>query len=596
MLLLNLIQKTLSDWISFFADRLLSNVKKTTCSMRLFFNISLIFLLCSACDFHQPNQKVLGTTTEHAMVSSAHPLASAVGVSVMQDGGNAIDAAIAVHFALAVVYPQAGNIGGGGFAVIRMHDGSSSALDFRETAPSLATKRMYLDENGDLNNKRWSTHGRMSSGVPGAVDGMFSLHKRFGSKSMESLIQPAIDLAKNGYELTFLGAKIINTTQEDFREHNDWPIPYLQKSPWEKGDRILQPELAETLVRIRDEGRNGFYQGKVADQLVAEMQKGKGLISHDDLANYKSVWRTPILGTYRNHKIISMPPPSSGGIALLQLLQGTEMHPIADWGHNVSETVHLMSELERRVYADRATYVGDPDFVEVPVDQLLDSTYNHQRFADISMKKATPSSTVSAGTIPPIESQETTHLSVVDPNGNAVSITTTLNSSFGSKVLVEGAGFFLNNEMDDFSSKPGVPNQFGLIGGDANAIAPHKRMLSSMTPTIVTKNGKLKMVVGTPGGSTIITSVYQTLLNVIDFGMGMQEAVNAKKVHHQWYPDEIRVETNALAQPTIDQLQAMGHSITPTDKLGRMDCILILPDGRLEGGADPRGDNTALGF
>jgi len=596
MLLLNLIQKTLSDWISFFADRLLSNVKKTTCSMRLFFNISLIFLLCSACDFHQPNQKVLGTTTEHAMVSSAHPLASAVGVSVMQDGGNAIDAAIAVHFALAVVYPQAGNIGGGGFAVIRMHDGSSSALDFRETAPSLATKRMYLDENGDLNNKRWSTHGRMSSGVPGAVDGMFSLHKRFGSKSMESLIQPAIDLAKNGYELTFLGAKTINTTQEDFREHNDWPIPYLQKSPWEKGDRILQPELAETLVRIRDEGRNGFYQGKVADQLVAEMQKGKGLMSHDDLVNYKSVWRTPISGTYRNHKIISMPPPSSGGIALLQLLQGTEMHSIADWGHNVSETVHLMSELERRVYADRATYVGDPDFVEVPVDQLLDSTYNHQRFADISMKKATPSSTVSAGTIPAIESQETTHLSVVDPNGNAVSITTTLNSSFGSKVLVEGAGFFLNNEMDDFSSKPGVPNQFGLIGGDANAIAPHKRMLSSMTPTIVTKNGKLKMVVGTPGGSTIITNVYQTLLNVIDFGMGMQEAVNAKKVHHQWYPDEIRVETNALPQPTIDQLQAMGHSITPNDKLGRMDCILILPDGRLEGGADPRGDNTALGF
>lgn len=291
-----------------------------------------------------------------------------------------------------------------------------------------------------------------------------------------------------------------------------------------------------------------------------------------------------------------MPPPSSGGIALLQLLQGTEMHPIADWGHNAPETVHLMSELERRVYADRATYVGDPDFVDVPVDQLLDSAYNHQRFADISMKKATSSSTVSAGTIPPTESPETTHLSVVDPNGNAVSITTTLNSSFGSKVLVEGAGFFLNNEMDDFSSKPGVPNQFGLIGGDANAIAPQKRMLSSMTPTIVTQNGKLKMVVGTPGGSTIITSVYQTLLNVIDFGMGMQEAVNAKKVHHQWYPDEIRVETNALPQPTIDQLQAMGHTITPIDKLGRMDCILILSDGRLEGGADPRGDNTALGY
>ena len=536
-----------------------------------------------------------GTIVKHAMVSSAHPLASAIGLGIMNNGGNAIDAAIATHFALTVVYPQAGNIGGGGFAVIRMNDGTTNSLDFREKAPALAHRDMYLNAEGQLNDSQ-STHGHMASGVPGSVDGMFALHQKYGTLPMAELIEPSIEMAHIGYVLTPLAAELLNTKQEEFQTYNRWSTPYHSDQSWQAGDTITQPDLAQTLKHIQSNGRNGFYEGIVADQIVAEMQSGNGLISHADLKNYQSIWRKPITGNYRGHQIISMAPPSSGGIALIQLLKGTEGYPIADWGHNTLKTIHLMAELERRVYADRATYLGDPDFIDVPIDQLLDSVYNQKRYDDISFDKATPSVLVSSGEIPPSESLETTHLSVVDANGNAVAITTTLNSSFGNKVMVKGAGFFLNNEMDDFSSKPGSPNQFGLIGGEANAIAPHKRMLSSMTPTIVTYKDQLKMVVGTPGGSTIITSVYQTLLNVIDHGMGMQEAVNAKRVHHQWYPDEIRVETDALTENVKTDLEQLGHQLRITNKIGLMDCILILPDGRLEGGADPRGDNTALGY
>ena len=531
----------------------------------------------------------------HAMVSSAHPLASSIGLDIMRNGGNAIDAAIATHFALAVVYPQAGNVGGGGFAVIRMNDGTINSLDFREKAPALAHRDMFLNAEGQLYDLQ-STHGHMASGVPGAVDGMFALHQKYGTLTMAELIEPSVEISLRGYALTPLAAEILNTKQEEFQTYNRWSTPYHSDQIWEAGDTIRQPDLAKTLKHIQTNGRNGFYDGIVADQIVAEMQSGNGLISHADLKNYQSVWRKPISGNYRGHQIISMAPPSSGGIALLQLLQGTEGYPIADWGHNSAKTIHLMSELERRVYADRALYLGDPDFVKVPIKQLLKPSYNQRRFADISFDVVTPSERVSAGEIPPSESPETTHLSVVDSNGNAVAITTTLNSSFGNKVMVKGAGFFLNNEMDDFSSKPGSPNQFGLIGGEANAIVPHKRMLSSMTPTIVTYKDQLKMVVGTPGGSTIITSVYQTLLNVIDHGMGMKEAVNAKRVHHQWYPDEVRVETGALTENVQTDLEQLGHQLRITDKIGRMDCILVLPDGRLEGGADPRGDNTALGY
>ena len=548
-----------------------------------------------SCTNHNQSISNSGVIAIHAMVSSAHPLASSVGLDIMINGGNAIDAAIATHFALAVVYPQAGNIGGGGFAVIRMNDGTINSLDFREKAPALAHRDMYLNAEGQLYDLH-STHGHMASGVPGAVDGMFALHQKYGTLPMAELIKPSIEMAHKGYALTPLAAELLNTEQEEFQIYNRWSTPYHSDQIWKAGDTIKQPDLVQTLKHILSEGRNGFYEGIVADQIVAEMQSGNGLISHADLKNYQSVWRKPITGYYRKHQIISMAPPSSGGVALIQLLQGTEGYPIADWGHNTHKTIHLMAELERRVYADRATYLGDPDFIDIPVEQLLDSLYNKQRYAGISFDKATPSVLVSSGEIPPSESPETTHLSVVDANRNAVAITTTLNSSFGNKVMVKGAGFFLNNEMDDFSSKPGSPNQFGLIGGEANAIAPHKRMLSSMTPTIVTYKDQLKMVVGTPGGSTIITSVYQTLLNVIDHGMGMQEAVNAKRVHHQWYPDEILVETDALTEDVQTDLEQLGHQLRIKDKIGRMDCILVLPDGSLEGGADPRGDNTALGY
>jgi gamma-glutamyltranspeptidase/glutathione hydrolase len=563
--------------------------------VKQFYHLILSVAVLASCTTHNTSIQSSVAIGNHAMVSSAHPMASEIGLDVIKNGGNAIDAAIATHFALAVVYPQAGNIGGGGFAVIRMNDGTINSLDFREKAPELAHRDMYLNADGQLNDLQ-STNGHMASGVPGAVDGMFALHQKYGTLPMSELIQPSINLAKHGYALTILAVELLNTKQGEFQTYNRWSTPYHSDQNWQAGDTITQPDLAQTLENIQSNGRNGFYEGIVADQIVAEMQSGNGLISHADLKNYESVWREPIMGDYRGHQIISMAPPSSGGVALIQLLQGTENYPIADWGHNSTKTIHLMAELERRVYADRATYLGDSDFVDVPVDQLLDSRYNEQRFSDISFDKATPSALVSAGEIPPSESPETTHLSVVDADGNAVAITTTLNSSFGNKVMVKGAGFFLNNEMDDFSSKPGSPNQFGLIGGEANAIAPHKRMLSSMTPTIVTYKDQLKMIVGTPGGSTIITSVYQTLLNVIDHGMGMQEAVNAKRIHHQWYPDEIRVETDALTNSVQTDLEQLGHQLRMTDKIGRMDCILVLPDGRLEGGADPRGDNTALGY
>jgi gamma-glutamyltranspeptidase/glutathione hydrolase len=559
------------------------------------YHLILCIAVLTSCTTHNTSIQSSGTIGNHALVSSAHPLASAIGLEIMKNGGNAIDAAIATHFALAVVYPQAGNIGGGGFAVIRMNYGTINSLDFREKAPALAHREMYLNAKGQLNDMQ-STHGLMASGVPGAVDGMFALHQKYGTLPMAELIEPSIEMAQRGYALTPLAAELLNTKQEEFQTYNRWSTPYHSDQDWQAGDTITQPDLALTLEHIQTNGRNGFYEGIVADQIVAEMQSGNGLISHADLKNYQSVWRKPITGNYRGHQIISMAPPSSGGVALIQLLQGTEGYPIADWGHNSTKTIHLMAELERRVYADRATYLGDPDFIDLPVDQLLDPRYNEQRFSDISFDKATPSALVSAGEIPPSESPETTHLSIADADGNAVAITTTLNSSFGNKVMVKGAGFFLNNEMDDFSSKPGSPNQFGLIGGEANAIAPHKRMLSSMTPTIVTYKDQLKMIVGTPGGSTIITSVYQTLLNVIDHGMGMQEAVNVKRVHHQWYPDEIRVESDALTENVQTDLAQLGHQLRMTDKIGRMDCILVLPDGRLEGGADPRGDNTALGY
>ncbi|MFN3850693.1 MAG: gamma-glutamyltransferase [Spirosomataceae bacterium] len=540
-----------------------------------------------------------GVFADKGMVASAHPDASKVGVEIMKAGGNAVDAAVATHFALAVAFPFAGNLGGGGFAVIRDKKGNAYTLDFREKAPLKAHRDMYLDAQGNV-IQGLSLLGHLASGVPGSVDGMVELHKKFGKLPWDKVIQPSIELAEKGVILTEREAFGLNGLKKTLLQVNGENIPYFIRKDgktWAKGDTLIQTDLGKTLRAIQQKGRAGFYEGTVADQLVAEMQQGKGIISHEDLKSYKSVWREPIIDTYRGHKIITMPPTSSGGVALVQLLKFVEPYPLRKWGWNTDSTVQVMIEAERRVYADRAKWLGDMDFVKVPIKELTSKDYLAKRWTDFNFAKATDSKAVAGGTVPGYESNETTHYSVVDSEGNAVSITTTLNGAYGSKVVVDGAGFLMNNEMDDFSIKAGVPNMFGLIGNKANEIQPQKRMLSSMTPTIVEKDGKLFLVVGTPGGSTIITSVYQTILNVIDHGMTMQQAVNALKFHHQWLPDKTVFETNAFSEKTIKALQSRSYNIEhQKGTLGRMDCIMLHPNGKLEGASDPRADNTSVGW
>ena len=544
------------------------------------------------------NHRPSGTLSKNGMVSSAHPLASKVGIDILKKGGNAFDAAIAVHFALAVVYPQAGNLGGGGFAVYRLENGQTGSLDFREKAPNMSSRDMYLiNKEGDLvvdGNK--SRIGHLASGVPGSVDGMLKLYEKFSTKNWGELISPSINYAENGFKITKKQSRGLNNVRESFDKVNNKPIAFLKESNWEEGDLLIQKDLAKTLNRIKDDKRDGFYSGITADLIVKEMNRGSGIITHEDLKNYSSLWRDPIIGNYKGHKIISMGPPSSGGIALLQLLHGADQHNTSNYEHNSINYINLLTEIESRVYADRATYLGDDDFYDVPKSSLLDKNYLNSKFNTINKDIKTKSSDIKSGNIILNESEETTHFSIVDSFGNAVSVTTTINSSFGSKVVVDGAGFLLNNEMDDFSIKPGFPNMFGLVGGEANAIKPNKRMLSSMTPTILEKNDKLFMVLGTPGGSTIITSVFQTILNVIDYNMGMQEAVDSKKFHHQWLPDVLVVEEETLSDELSNKLTQIGHKIVKRSSLGRMDCILIKEDGSLEGGADKRGDNIALGY
>ncbi len=573
--------------------------------MRSTLLLSLVLLLAcqsapeqssqTSTELSEPIQGIIG---ESAMVVSAHPLASEIGANILANGGNAIDAAIAVQFALQVVFPEAGNIGGGGFAVIRLADGTLASLDFREKAPKAADRDMYLDEQGNV-IPGISRTGHLAAGVPGSVAGMWELHQKHGYLPWSDLINPSIELSYFGYAITDLGANNFNRFQEVFAEINAPHRPWMIKEGgWNEGDSVIQRELAATFGQIRENGRDGFYKGIVANQIVKEMQRGGGLITHEDLENYEAVWRKPVVGNYRGHKIISMPPPSSGGVALLQLLQGAALHDVKALGHNSAETIHLMTELERRVYADRATHLGDPDFYDVPVDMLLSETYNKARFGTIDMNQKTSSQEIKEGAVDIIESTETTHFSVVDKDGNAVSITTTLNGYYGCKVVVNGAGFFLNNEMDDFSAKPGIPNMFGLVGAEANAIAPEKRMLSSMTPTIIEKDNKLFMVNGTPGGSTIITSVFQTIMNVIDHDMTMQASVNASRIHSQWLPDSIYIEPDALTKSVRDGLISKGHGISSRErKMGKIDAILVRPDGTLEGAADvTRGDDTAIGY
>lgn len=531
----------------------------------------------------------------NGMVVSASELASQVGVDILKKGGNAVDAAVAVQFALAVVYPNAGNIGGGGFMVYRSAKGESNTLDFREKAAAGAGRDMYLDAAGNPIVDK-SLYGQLAAGVPGSVAGMAEAHQKYGRLKWEDLIAPAVRLAGSGFKLTARQARELNGLKSRFQKLNPLGTALVKETAWAEGDVLVQSELSNTLKLIKEKGRNGFYEGAVADSIVAEMQRGGGIISKQDLANYKAVWRKPVTGTYRGCEVITMPPPSSGGIALVQLLKSVEPYPLQRWGFNADSTVQLMVEAERRVYADRAAHLGDPDFYPVPQSKLIEDSYIKQRMSTFNWQKASTSAEISAGEIAPIEHEETTHFSIVDREGNAVSITTTLNGSYGAAVVVKGAGFLLNNEMDDFSVKPGAPNMYGLVGGEANAIAPGKRMLSSMTPAILAKDGQLFMIVGTPGGSTIITSVFQTILNVVDFNQSMQSAVNAKKIHHQWLPDEVSVEEKALDSLTTVKLKAKGYKIVQRGPIGRVDAILKTKWGYYQGGADPRGDDKAIGW
>ena len=569
----------------------------------------LLFSFYSCEKIKNKNNKVL---SDSAMVSSAHSLSSKVGINILKQGGNAFDAAVAIQFTLSVVYPNAGNIGGGGFVVYRLNNGEIGSLDFREKAPFLSSKNMYLYKKNDsiLINYELKNHdvdemivdvnkskiGHLASGIPGTVDGMIKLHEKFGILDWENLLNPSIKLAREGFQLTTSQSNSLNSTKDLFIKVNKKPIPFVKNNGWKTNDTLVQNDLSLTLNRIKNQKRDGFYSGITAKLLLKEMNKGNGIFTQDDLDKYSSIWRKPIVGYYKNHKIISMGPPSSGGIALVQLLKGIENYNIKNYGFNSLKTINLMTELESRVYADRATHLGDPDFYKVPVEELINSNYLENKFKNINPLKKTPSNEIKEGFITYNESDETTHFSIVDKFGNAVSITTTLNGSYGSKVIVDGAGFLLNNEMDDFSVKPGFPNMFGLIGGKANSIEPGKRMLSSMTPTIIEKNNNLFMVLGTPGGSTIITSVFQTILNVIDYGMTMQEAVDAKKIHHQWVPDILYIEKNSINNETKEQLISIGHKINERGSIGRMNCILINSDNKLEGGSDKRGDNIAIGY
>ncbi|NNK83550.1 MAG: gamma-glutamyltransferase [Flavobacteriaceae bacterium] len=562
----------------------------------LFIAISIYCLSCrQAQKLNETQETNRGLVTEHAMVVSAREEASKIGTEILKKGGNAFDAMIATEFALAVSYPFAGNLGGGGFMVYRLENGGVGALDYREKAPLASDREMYLNALGNVIPNK-STLGAMAVGVPGTVAGMFEVHQKFGTLTWSEIINPVLELAERGIVVTSSQEKRFKTYQDLFLKTNKDSIVFTK--PWKANDTIRFPALANTLKRIMEHGKNEFYNGEIANILVNFIKENGGIITLEDLHRYDAKWREPIVFYYDDLKIISMSPPSSGGICLAQILKMIEPYNIEQYKYNSTQYIQLLTEAERRAYADRSYYLGDPDFVDIHIEKLISNNYLKERMSTFSFNEATSSSDVSHGNVSFVESMETTHYSIVDQYGNAIAATTTLNGAYGSKLYCSQLGFFLNNEMDDFSSKPGVPNMFGLIGAEANSIAPEKRMLSSMTPTIVEKHNKLYMTLGTPGGSTIITSVLQTILNVHEYNMNMQEAVDAPRFHHQWLPDEIIMEPNVFNKTLKDSLQLLGYSTNEnkTPILGKVDGILILENGNLEGGADKRGDDKAIGF